>query len=177
MDLFATLDRKSKVYQRREEAAGAHRTGLLPRLPGDGPVARPPGKVPGESKVPVRELTERALLQQYAPPGAVVNERGDIFYLHGRTGKYLEPAPGEAGMNILKMAREGLRPDLTTALHKAVALKAPVRHPGLRIKTNGDFTIVNLTVQPVPAGPDSDVAAKLFLVVFEDAPAPDPHTP
>jgi two-component system, chemotaxis family, CheB/CheR fusion protein len=124
----------------------------------------------------VRELTERALLQQYAPPGAVVNERGDIFYLHGRTGKYLEPAPGEAGMNILKMAREGLRPDLTTALHKAVALKAPVRHPGLRIKTNGDFTIVNLTVQPVPAGPDSDVAAKLFLVVFEDAPAPVPAT-
>jgi len=101
--------------------------------------------VPGESKVPARKLTERALLQQYAPPGAVVNERGDIFYLHGRTGKYLEPAPGEAGMNILKMAREGLRPDLTTALHKAVALKAPVRHPGLRIKTNGDFTIVNLT--------------------------------
>jgi two-component system CheB/CheR fusion protein len=174
VDLFGTLDRKSKLYQRREEVAGAHRTGLLPLLPGDGPVARPSGKT-GESKVPVRELTERALLEQYAPPSAVVNERGDIFYLHGRTGRYLEPAPGEAGMNILKMAREGLRPDLTTALHKAVALKAPVRHPGLRIKTNGGFTIVNLTVQPVPAGPDSDVAAKLFLVVFEDAPAPGPQ--
>jgi len=66
---------------------------------------------------------------------------------------------------------------LATALHKAVALKAPVRHPGLRIKTNGDFTIVDLTVQPVPAGPDSDVAAKLFLVVFEDAPAADPEAP
>ena len=63
----------------------------------------------------------------------------------------------------------------STISHKAVALKAPVRHPGLRIKTNGDFTIVNLTVQPVPAGPDSDVAAKLFLVVFEDAPAPGPR--
>jgi two-component system, chemotaxis family, CheB/CheR fusion protein len=49
-----------------------------------------------------------------------------------------------------------------------------VRHPGLRIKTNGDFTIVNLTVQPVPAGPDSGAAARLFLVVFEDAPAPPP---
>ena len=78
----------------------------------------------------MRELTERALLQHYAPPGAVVNERGDIFYLHGRTGKYLEPSPGEAGMNILKMAREGLRPDLTTALHKAVALKDAGAPPG-----------------------------------------------
>ena len=82
------------------------------RLPEDGPVARPSGKAPGESKLPVRELTERALLQQYAPAGALVNEHGDILYLHGRTGQYLEPAPGEAGMNILKMAREGLRPRL-----------------------------------------------------------------
>jgi two-component system CheB/CheR fusion protein len=171
-DLFATVDRKSKLYQRREEVAGAHRTGFLSLLTEEGPVSRPSGKAPDGGKLPVRELTERALLEQYAPPGAVVNERGDIFYLHGRTGKYLEPAPGEAGMNVLKMAREGLRPALTTALHKAVALKAPVRHPGLRIKTNGDFTIVNLTVQPVPATPDSDVAVKLFLVIFEDAAVP-----
>ena len=71
--------------------------------------ARPSGKTPGEGKLPLRELTEQALLQQYAPAGALVNDRGDILYLHGRTGLYLEPAPGEAGMNILKMAREGLR--------------------------------------------------------------------
>jgi two-component system CheB/CheR fusion protein len=174
VDLFATVDRKSKLYERREEVAGVHRTGLVPLVPEDGPVVRPSGKAPGESKLPVRELTERALLQQYAPPTALVNEHGDIFYLHGRTGKYLEPAPGEAGMNILTMARAGLRLDLTTALHKAVSLKEPMRHPGLRIKTNGDFEIVNLTVQPVPGGPDSDAAARLFLVIFEDAPAAGP---
>ena len=34
VDLFATLDRKSKLYQRREEVAGAHRTGLLPPAAG-----------------------------------------------------------------------------------------------------------------------------------------------
>src|ERR1035437_736250 len=77
-------------------------------------------------------------------------------------------------MNILTMARAGLRLDLTTALHKAVSLKEPMRHLGLRIKTNGDFEIVNLTVQPVPGGPDSDAAARLFLVIFEDAPAAGP---
>jgi two-component system, chemotaxis family, CheB/CheR fusion protein len=175
VDLFGAVDRKSKLYQRREDATDAHRTGLLPLLPGDGSLARPSGKTPTESKVPVRELTERVLLQQYAPPSAVVSERGDILYLHGRTGKYLEPAPGEAGLNILKMAREGLRPDLTTALHKAVVHKAPAHHPGLRVKTNGDFTIVNLTVRPVPSGPDADVAASVFLVVFEDVPEPSPQ--
>jgi two-component system CheB/CheR fusion protein len=171
VDLFDSVDRKSKLYQRREEVAGAHRTGFLPLLPEDGHAPRPSGKSLGESKLQVRELAERALLQQYAPPGAVVDEHGDICYLHGRTGKYLEPAPGEAGMNILKMAREGLRRDLTTALHKAVALKEPVRYLGLRVKTNGDFTNVNLTVHPISAGPDLAAAVKLFLVIFEDAPA------
>ena len=175
VDLFATMDRKAKLYQRKEEAAGARRPAYLLNLSEDGSLPRLSGKAPGESKLAARELTERALLQHYAPPGALVNERGDILYLHGRTGKYLEPAPGEADLNILKMAREGLRQALTTTLRKAVALKAPLRHEGLRVKTNGDFAIVNLTVQPVTAGPDLAVAPKLFLIGFEDAPAAAPE--
>ena len=179
-DLFAALDRKSKLYQRKEDVHGAHRPAMgkfLPPLTEDGAAPRPAGKAPGESKLPLRELTEQALLQQYAPVGALVNERGDILYLHGRTGLYLEPAPGEAGMNILKMAREGLRRELTTALHKAVAQKEPVRYPGLRVKTNGDFTTVNLTVRPVAAGPDAAAEPTLFLVILEEAPAADPNSP
>jgi len=179
VDLFATVDRKSKLYQRKEDVNGAHRPGrgrFLPPLSEDGSVPWPSGKAPAEGKLPLRELTERTLLQQYAPAGALVNDRGDILYLHGRTGQYLEPAPGEAGMNILKMAREGLRRELTTALRKATALKEPVRHPGLRVRTNGDFTTVNLTVRPVSASTDPTVAPKLFLVILEDAPA-DPGRP
>ncbi len=145
-DLFAALDRKWKLYQRKEEFPGVHRSIMnrfLPLRVEEGVFPPTAGKTPGESKLPLRELTERALLQQYAPVGALVNERGDILYLHGRTGLYLEPAPGEAGINnILKMAREGLRRELTTALHKAVAGAEIVRCPDLRVKTNGDFTAV-----------------------------------
>ena len=172
-DLFATLDRKSKLYQRKEDGSGAQRPAMgkyLPPLTEGGAASRPSAKAPGESKLRLRELTERALLQQYAPVGALINQRGDILYLHGRTGLYLEPAPGEAGMNILKMAREGLRQELTTALHKAVASRDPVRHPGLRVKTNGDFTLVDLTVRPVTAGPDAATDSALFLVIFEESP-------
>ena len=125
-DLFATLDRKSKLYQRKENGSGAQRPAMgkyLPPLTEGGAASRPSAKAPGESTFRLRELTERALLQQYAPVGALINQRGEILYLHGRTGLYLEPAPGEAGMNILKMAREGLRHELTTALHKAVAIR------------------------------------------------------
>ena len=89
--------------------------------------------------MPLRELTEQALLRHMAPASALVNGQGDILYLHGRTGKYLEPCPGEVGINnILKMAREGLRRDLTTALHKAKSTRDVVRCPGLSVKTTGD---------------------------------------
>jgi two-component system CheB/CheR fusion protein len=179
-DLFATLDRKSKLYQRKEDGSVAHRPAMgkyLPPLTEGGADARPSAKASGDSKFRLRELTERALLQQYAPVGALINQHGEILYLHGRTGLYLEPAPGEAGVNILKMAREGLRHDLTIALHKAVATREPVRHPGLRVKTNGDFTSVDLTVRPVTKGPDVAAESALFLVILEQSPPTMPQRP
>ncbi len=177
-DLFAVLDRKWKLYQRKTDAPGAEHAALgifLPR-PARERLAPPSArKSPHDRKSDLRELTERALLQQYAPAGALVNEHGDILYLHGRTGRYLEPAPGEAAMNILKMAREGMRRDLTGALHKAASHQEPVRHTGLRIRTNGDFTAVTLTVSPVKAPEGKDEASGLFLVIFEEVPLPEPE--
>ena len=106
------------------------------------------------------------ILREYTPAGALITEQGDILYLHGRTGDYLEPAQGEPAMNILKMAREGLRQELTIALHKVARSGEPVRRAGLRIKTSGDFATVDLTVSAVPPDPDAVDASKRFLVVF-----------
>ena len=176
-DLFAPLDRKSKLYQRKEDFRGLERTTLarfLPPITAPNPVlARGVKKVALSARLPLRELTEQTLLQQIAPSSALVNGQGDILYLHGRTGMYLEPDPGEAGINnVLKMAREGLRRDLTIALHKAVATREIVRCAGLRVKTNGHFTGVNLTVCPVMVDADGTPESHLYLVLMADAPAP-----
>src|ERR1039458_9108857 len=117
------------------------------------------------------------LLEHYIPSCALVDQRGDILYLHGRTGRYLEPAPGEARLNIAKMAREGLRSALTTALREIGAQEAPAHHAGLRVKSNGNYTLVDLTVQRVPAGLQPAAAPNLYLVVFEQVPAPEPKRP
>jgi len=176
-DLFAALDRKLKLYQRKEDSYSAQRAAqgrfLPPMTALAAALPRVAGKPVFSGKLPLRELTEQALLQQLAPAGALVNGRGDILYLHGRTGRYLEPAPGEAGMNLLKMAREGLRRDLTLALHKAAGTQETVRRPGLRVKTNGHFTTVNLTIRPVAPGPAATPEAPLYLVILEEAPPSD----
>ena len=196
---FVVLDRKAKLYQRKENVHGRERgtlTHSLPSLttPDAGPSLRAGvQKTAFPAKQPMRELTEQALLRQLAPNSALVNDQGDIFYLHGRTGMYLEPAPGAPGIsNILKMAREGLRRDLAKALHQAVGTREVVHCPGLRVKTNGHFTFVNLTVCPVPVGaaaslssptpPNAPAAlarpapagAYLYLAILEDVPAPEP---
>jgi two-component system, chemotaxis family, CheB/CheR fusion protein len=173
-DLFGVLDRKSRLYQRQEDFHGAQRSAMgryfLPVTATGAALTPAAAKRAGPAKLPLRELAEQELLQQVAPAAALVDGHGDILYLHGRTGRYLELAPGEVGINnILKMAREGLRRDLTTALHKAAGKKEIVRCPGLRVKTDGDFATVNLTVSPVAAGPAATPEAPLYLVILEEA--------
>jgi hypothetical protein len=70
-------------------------------------------------------------LQRYAPAAVLTNDKGDILFISGRIGKYLEPAAGKANWNIYAMAREGLRYELGAAFGKGAARKAH-RHPSRR---------------------------------------------
>ncbi len=168
-ELFTVMDRKLKLYQRKDDTYGVQHAAvgrfLLPAATYMAPPhGRDKAKLPG--KAPLRELTEQALLRQVVPASVLVNSDGDILYLHGRSGMYLEVAAGEAGVNnILKMAREGLRRELGMALRKAAGTGDVVRHPGLRVKTNGDYTTVDLTVCRVETGTDGPPP---YLVVFEE---------
>ena len=169
--LFSTEDRKEKIYRRKPNS---RQRGLKqfvsPALNPDmrfSPVSHKKGE---HEKPSLREVTEQALLQNAVPAAALVKKNGDILYLHGRTGFYLKPAQGEAGVNnLIKMAREGLGRDLTLALHKASQHVEVVRCNGLRVKTNGDYTLTDLKVYPLIWGPGEGREETLFLVLLEQA--------
>jgi two-component system CheB/CheR fusion protein len=176
--LFAVLDRKAKLYRRKEDLLGAQRNTLSRFI---APVLATEASLPSrgspksafKAKLPLRELMEQALLSHIAPASALVNAGGDIVYLHGRTGMYLEPTAGEAGIqNIIKMAREGLRPALSSVLHQAVATQTTSLAPNLRVKTNGHYTLVNVSVHPVVTAAPGTPDAPLYLVMLEDMPEP-----
>ena len=168
IQLFALLDRKWKLYQRQEESLDAGYPSLASLMPSAkviGATARPLNKPPGADKPPLRKLIEQTLLTEFAPAAVLVNAQGDIIYIHGRTGRYLEPSPGETGVNnILTMARNGLRRPLISALHKAAAEHTRVSRPGLQVKTNGGFSTVNLIVQPSTTANKNE----MYLVVFQE---------
>jgi two-component system, chemotaxis family, CheB/CheR fusion protein len=175
-ELFAPIDRKSKLYT----AQGGDRESKRPFVgefwPSPNDVGVGAGQVRRSTRagrLPLRELAERALLSR-GPVGALVNDLGDILYLHGHTGKFLEPSPGEPALNVVKMARQGLRQDLTSALRRALSENALVSCPNVRVKTNGDYTTVNLTVQPVFAEVPGAGRSNLFLVAFEEVAGVDP---
>ncbi len=111
------------------------------------------------------ELTKRALLQFYAPASVVTDEKGNILYVHGDTGKYLRPAPGQASLNVIEMAREGLPLKLRAAIHSAATQKKEVVEKDLQVKTNGGFSGVNLSIRPFT---EPEAAQALLIISFQE---------
>lgn len=168
-DLFTQLDRKARLYARVDDMHGIHRSVLTRTTPAasltDNVVMRRTAGV--TSKRPLRELAEQAILSHLEPSAALVTAQGDVLYIHGRMGMFLEPPQGVAGVNnILRMAREGLRRDLAASLHKASVTREIVRVGDLNVRTNGHTTNVHLCVRPVTGGL-IDRGATMFLVVLE----------
>jgi two-component system CheB/CheR fusion protein len=114
----------------------------------------------------VHDVAERALLDSLVPPTVVVNEQGNILHIHGRTGKFLEPNPGEPSNNIFAMAREGLELELSAALHRASSEQGEIHHPNVRVRSNGGITSVDLHVRQLQA---PEALRGLYLVSFHPA--------
>jgi two-component system, chemotaxis family, CheB/CheR fusion protein len=168
-DFFETVDRKWRLYQSKGIMA-------LHSVPKN--FLSPVIKKSSQNKVILKdgkssfgELVERALLQYYSPACVVTDTNGDILYVHGRTGKYLEPAQGEGSLNVLKMAREGLKLELNAAMRKVVVQKEPIHFPGLRVGGNMEDTMVNVTVSPVFEG--ISTLSSLVMIVFQEVVHPE----
>lgn len=167
-DLFSMVDRVHKIYVKKPgtvrvplEVDG----GFIPRVnTPDKPLPFPP-----PSELSLERLADRVAIARYSPPGVVINAEMEIVQFRGQTGKFLEPAPGTASWNLMKMAREGLSLDLRAAVHKAGKKKAPARAEGLRARFNGHEITVNIEVIPLPV---SQAEEQYFLVLFEEAAPP-----
>jgi two-component system CheB/CheR fusion protein len=113
----------------------------------------------------IQSFADQLILQHFAPAGVLINGEGDILYITGRTGKYLEPAAGKANWNIYAMGREGLSNELPGAIRKAQQSLEPVKLHNLKIGTNGGTQIVDITLQLIK-NPESIKGA--IMIVFSD---------
>jgi two-component system CheB/CheR fusion protein len=171
--LFAALDGKSRLYRRLETAAS---TTIPIEFPSAsyrmlGPATDAPAKSPdqvGGHLSSLQTQVEQILLQRFAPAAILVSHSGDILFVSGHTGKYLELPAGKTNWNVLAMAREGLRRGLEPALHKALLTKSTVMLAGVSVSTHRVTHTVDVTIEPIqePAALRGTV-----LVVFSDVAA------
>jgi two-component system CheB/CheR fusion protein len=122
------------------------------------------------------ELTRRVLLQAYAPASVVTDLKGDILYVYGDTGRYLRPAPGQATLNLIEMAREGLQLELRSLLLNAPVQGDPTLTREASVKTNGGFSTVSVSLRRLPATAGTAGSNETLLFSFIDVAAP-PKTP
>lgn len=169
-DLFSMLDRKWKIYQRREVAVPPDRlkfpAAFAPTIR-EREAAGEPVQELAEARIP--QITEKIFLDNYAPTFAVIDEKYRLVYVRGRTGKYLEIASGQPSLSILEMAREGLRTELASAIYRATSDKKKVAHEGVRVKYNSGFQTINLTVAPLS---EHGMLTELLMVIFQDTGLP-----
>jgi chemotaxis methyl-accepting protein methylase/PAS domain-containing protein len=172
-DLFSVSNNRLKIFRRTESASAVTN---LTDFPSDlsftdaDRVTTPPEFQKGPERT-VPDLVQTILLENFAPSAVLINDKGDIVYVQGRTGKYLELPAGKANINIYALAREGLRQHLGSAIRRALTQDADVTLKDLRIRTNGDDQVVHLTVKPLR---EPDAMRGLLLVVFDNAPTPLP---
>jgi chemotaxis methyl-accepting protein methylase len=167
-ELFTPVHAKSRIYRRRESALPAEPIefpSAFREPPAGGSDLRPPAKPPAS----LQFLADQLVLQRFALPAVLFNDKGDILYISGHTGKYLEPAAGKANWNVFAMARDGLRAELSSAFPKALRQKDSVNLRGLAIRTSGADLFVDVSIQRLKEpGP----LEGLFMMVFTERPAP-----
>jgi two-component system, chemotaxis family, CheB/CheR fusion protein len=167
--LFAPLHPKSRLYwrgdnggavgavvfpmHRRQASRSATQETHLPHL------NIPPANL--------QSVADQLLLQSFSPPAVLVNAGGDIVYISGRTGRYLEPAAGKANWNIHVMARPSIRAQLAVALRTALQEKTSVELRGLRLDDETTAS-VDITVQIVTQPKSIEGMA---MIVFRDVAA------
>ena len=106
---------------------------------------------------------DRVMLNQFAPPGVLVDKDLQVLQFRGETSLYLKPPTGKPIFDVLKMAREGLVQPLRDAFNKAKKQKDTVRLKNVRIQSDGQIRNVNLEVIPL-----KNMSERSFLILFDD---------
>ncbi len=164
--LFTPVDAKLRIFKRADNA-------LSPEL-FDFPSSFSRTKMTNIEKLTpsslapnIQSLADELLLHHFSPPGVLVTPDGDIVYISGRTGKYLEPAVGKANLNIFAMLREGLQSEFPIAFRKAILTKETVILHNIRIGSNDSSLTANVKIQWIEK---PEPLKNMVMIIFTDVP-------
>ncbi|MBO3461472.1 PAS domain-containing protein [Aetokthonos hydrillicola Thurmond2011] len=168
-DLFSIVDKKNKLYAKKLVTTELNIDFSRSRYPA--PIINPQAQTK-EGTLNDQEISLQAdqiVLNQYAPVGIVIDTDLEILRFRGQTSAYLEPAPGRASFNLLKMAKVGLRNELRILIQQAKQQNLPIKREGVKLIEGNCIRTFNIHVTPFST---SNIPGNYFLILFEDFPTP-----
>jgi len=167
-DAFVAVDDKWKIFSNRAGQRPAHSIhSVRSAAPHEASREEAGEHAPtgaAESPAVLGRLADRLLLENLVPASALIDQRGEILHIHGRTGRFLELPAGTPTPNLFVLAREGLRLELPAAVREAVCQRRVVYRRDLHVKTHAGTEPVHLCVKPVV---EAGQSSNLLLVTFE----------
>jgi len=161
--LFSLVDKKFRIHRKKATQAQPTMNFPLEYASAAGGAKRAqPESADGTERLLLNEVN-RILMDRFAPPGVVVDADMQIVQFRGQTGAFLEPAPGEASLNLLKMTREGLLYGLRTALNAARKSRTSVQKDGLQVRVGQAWRPVSIEIIPL-----ASTGRAHYLVLFDD---------
>jgi two-component system CheB/CheR fusion protein len=160
---FLALDTRWKLFRRNDSTRSrpllrwSQRTTSAPATESSAHAAR-------DSALDLADPLRRYLAEHFGPPAVVVDAVGQIQQIHGRVDAFLELRPGRARLNVVEMAREGLRAPLASALREIQKSEARLVERTARVKANRRWLPLRLTIGRID---DRRLARPLLLVSFE----------
>ena len=151
VELFTPLNKKWKIFSRQVSHGNTHPALNFPTSP----IAlehielQVPESIRKAEEISALQLVETILHQSETPPCAIVDDNSNVVYIHGRTGHFLEPAEGRVSVNILEMARPGLKLSLASALRKVAIHKQEIVYRDIEIEYSDESIYVDLSVKPI----------------------------
>jgi two-component system CheB/CheR fusion protein len=162
--LFSPIDNKLKIFKRSMSPIEIEKMDFP--SPFSQTNKRVKEEIPNSKSIRnIQSFIDQLVLQRFSPPSVLINQEGDILYITGRTGKYLEPAAGKANWNIYAMAREGLGNELLITIRKAKQSYEPIHLRNIEVGTDGEKQLVSLTIQTIEK---PDEFKNTILIVFTD---------
>ncbi len=108
-------------------------------------------------------LAEALVLQKFTAPAVLTTSAGDVVYIHGRIGNFLEPASGKASLNVFAMARNGLREALNDSFARAVRTQTTITLPYVVIGNGSESTFADVIIHYLN---DPEPLRGLVLIIF-----------
>ncbi|MDP9046491.1 MAG: chemotaxis protein CheR, partial [Bacteroidota bacterium] len=165
-EMFTAVDPKWKLFARKEGNVPMNKVVDFPFQVTRNAIniIKPEANSASAGEQSIRDIFDTILIERFTPPAVLVNEKGDIIYSNGKTGRYLELPRGEAIMNIHNMVREEFRYAIDSGIKQALHHNETIRIDGIKLKEHKQTSLISLKVTAM----NEPGLQALVLVVFED---------